>query len=802
MSTLFISRKATIRLAFVALVALQLAGCGSPEERAQRYYESGMKYLAAHDDAKAAVEFRNALRLKKDLMPAWRGLAETTEAAHDWQHLPSVLREILDLDPKDEATRLKLARFFLAAGDANASLKLVSESTDPNPNNNANLLALKAVISYKLKDKDTALHDAQAAIKIDPGNVDALIVLAADRLANNNPDGALQLLSTNPKTQDVDIGTQLLRLRIYEQQKDYAKIEALLKDLAQRFPENQAFPKQLVQLYMFQHRSDDAEKELRTIAAADPKNIQSGLDLIRFLFTAKGPAAARDEIVARINAGGDVFPYQLALAEFDYSQGKIDDSFKLLKTLGNSDSSTQAVTAKVMLAELNLRQKNVESAEKIVNDILSSDQRNVDALKLRASIRLDRGQVDEAISDLREALNDQPRSATLMLMLAAAYERGGAVDLADKQFADAMKASNFSPTVGLDYVAFLQRRGGADRAYDVLTELANRWPSNVQVLSALAGMKLSRQDWTGAQQIAETIKRLGNTGAISDQILGAALSGEHNTEASIAAFQNAAAAAPSAAQPMASLVGALVGAKQTDKAIVYLQSALKADPSNAEAYVLLGNIALAANTPDQAEKNFKAAIESQPKSDVGYQALSSLYVRQQKLDPALDAIQQGLTQQPNSGNLQLSLAGILELKGNYDGAISQYENMMKLQPGSLIVMNNLASLLADHRTDKASLDQAQALAVSLRESQIPQFKDTLGWVYYRQGDYRAAVPLLEEAAASLPTSALVHYHLGMSYLGAGQTAKASDQFKQALSQTTNNDLLASIKAGLKNTVTQ
>jgi len=802
MPTPFISRTATIRLVFVALVALQLAGCGSPEDRAQRYYQSGMKYLAAHDDAKAAIEFRNALRLKKDLMPAWRGLAETAEATHDLQHLVSVLREILDLDPKDEATRLKLARLLLAAGDANASLKLVSESTDPNADNNANLLALKAIISYRLKDKDTALHDAQAAIKIDPGNVDALVVLAADRLANNDPDGALQLLSTNPQTQDKDVGTQLFKLRIYLQQKDYTKAEALLKDLAQRFPENQAFPKQLVQLYTFQHRSDDAEKELRTIAAADPKNTQSGLDLIRFLYTVRGPAAARDEIVARINAGGDVFPYQLALAEFDYGQGKIDDSFNLLKTLGNSDSSTQAVTAKIMLAELNLRQKNVESAEKIVNDILSSDQRNVDALKLRASIRLDRGQVDEAIADLREALNDQPRSATLMLMLATAYERDGAIDLADKQFADAMKASNFSPTVGLDYVAFLQRRGGADRAYDVLTELANRWQSNVQVLSTLAGMKLSRQDWTGAQQIAEAIKRLGNSGAVSDQILGAALSGEHNTEASIAAFQNAAAAAPSAAQPMASLVGALVNAKQTDKAIAYLQSALKTDPSNAEAYVLLGDIELANNTPDQAEKSFKAAIESQPKSDVGYQALSSLYIRQQKIDAALDTIQQGLTQQPDSVNLQLSLSGIFELKGNYDGAISQYENMLKQQPGSLIIMNNLASLLADHRTDKASLDQAQTLAVSLRESQIPQFKDTLGWIYYRQGDFRASVPLLEEAAASLPSSPLVHYHLGMSYLGIGQTAKASDQFKQALSQTSDSDLLARIQAGLKNTVSQ
>ena len=54
--------------------------------------------------------------------------------------------------------------------------------------------------------------------------------------------------------------------------------------------------------------------------------------------------------------------------------------------------------------------------------------------------------------------------------------------------------------------------------------------------------------------------------AMSDQILGIALSGEHKYDASVTAFQSAAAAAPSAIQPLAGLVGAMVRAKQTDKA--------------------------------------------------------------------------------------------------------------------------------------------------------------------------------------------------------------------------------------------
>ena len=319
-------------------------------------------------------------------------------------------------------------------------------------------------------------------------------------------------------------------------------------------------------------------------------------------------------------------------------------------------------------------------------------------------------------------------------MLATAYERSGSIELADKQFADAMKASNFNANVGLEYVAFLRRRGGSDRADDVLAELANRWPKDTRVLTALAQAKLARQDWAGAQQTAEAIKRIGNSDVLADQILGAALSGEHKYDASIEALKNAVAAAPSSPQPMVALVTTMVQAKQTDRAIAFLQSVLKENPKSAEAYLLLGNIQLANNSFDEAEKDFKAAIEILPKNESGYQALATLYLKEKKPDAAAEVIQNALKDQPDNANLHLTLANIREFKGDYDGAISEYDNLLKLQPGSLIVINNLASLLADRRTDKASLDRAKSLAASLRDSAAPtvQRHRKVGWIIGRE----------------------------------------------------------------------
>ena len=152
--------------------------------------------------------------------------------------------------------------------------------------------------------------------------------------------------------------------------------------------------------------------------------------------------------------------------------------------------------------------------------------------------------------------------------------------------------------------------------------------------------------------------------------------------------------------------------------------------------------------PDQANTYFTAAITRQPKNIIGYRALGGP-VSQAKEHRRRD---EGHPGRPQGAAGQCRLAHVAcrhtGTEANYDGAISEYQYVLTQQPGSLVAANNLASLLADHRTDKASLEQAQSLATSLRKSQVPQFKDTLGWVTYRQGDYKSAVPLLEQAVAA------------------------------------------------------
>src|SRR5258708_28203945 len=102
----------TVRWALLLFAVLLLGSCASPEEKAQSYYERGMKLLSQQDYAKAGIEFKNALQLKKDLVGAWRGVLEIETHNRNYQALIPLLRTVVELDPQDLDAKLNLCRIM------------------------------------------------------------------------------------------------------------------------------------------------------------------------------------------------------------------------------------------------------------------------------------------------------------------------------------------------------------------------------------------------------------------------------------------------------------------------------------------------------------------------------------------------------------------------------------------------------------------------------------------------------------------------------------------------------------------
>ena len=149
-------------------------------------------------------------------------------------------------------------------------------------------------------------------------------------------------------------------------------------------------------------------------------------------------------------------------------------------------------------------------------------------------------------------------------------------------------------------------------------------------------------------------------------------------------------------------------------------------------------------------------------------------------------------------NLRLTWASLLINKGDNDAAIAVYEAILKDAPDTLLAANNLASLLIDNRTDKASLDRAATLSDALKASNVPQYQDTVGWVEYKLGKTADATQTLEAVTKQAPNLAAARYHLGMSYVAAGQAAQATEQFKTALNlEPDGTELKEKIRAAIK-----
>jgi len=163
----------------------------------------------------------------------------------------------------------------------------------------------------------------------------------------------------------------------------------------------------------------------------------------------------------------------------------------------------------------------------------------------------------------------------------------------------------------------------------------------------------------------------------------------------------------------------------------------------------------------------------------GYLALAHIYAATNRPQGMTQEYEAARSKFPEYLPTYILLAQVYEYVGNVDRARQTYQDALKVDPNSYQSLSNLARLYADHA---GSLTDALELAQKAKSEQPddPGVNDALGWVYYKQGLYRSAVPALESAVAKNPQAAKFQFHLGMAYLVAGQSEQAHTTLQTAL----------------------
>ncbi len=773
-----------LKYASIGFAALALVACGSAEDRAKAYYESGSRYLEQKDYVKAAIEFRNALKLKEDYADAWLGMSKIEENEQNWSRVVGDLNKVLEINPKHLEALENLSKFLLLAGDFPNALKNANTLYALQPDN-PDAMALKAAILMKLNERDAGLAEANKALKIKPNHSDATILVAADLIADKQFEGARTItdaaLTANPKS----LGLLLLRMRIAEIEKNVADQEKTIRAIVAANPDKEEFKDSLAVFLVKQKRTDEAEKVYRD-AVAGPDDVARNKRLVGFLLDTRGAAAAREELQALSKSAKDPFPYDLQLAELDYVDGKKSASLDALRALALQQKiSDNGIVARISLAEKLLANKEFVELEKTLADIIGNDAKNVSALKLRGAMNLEKGNAELALNDLREALNFDQNDPAIRLLLANAYERRASYDLAAKELADAFRVSKGNSDVGLTYAGFLLRRGSFDRAETVLTEIYTTSPRNRQVLSLLADLRMRKNDWKGAEALARIAKEQIGDADFADKIMGNVLANQGKFDESIAYLQRTAQATPTDIQPMFNLIRAYVSAGKLGEAESFAKSILEASPNSPNSHIINGAVQLAMQRIPEARASYETAVSKAPTDVQGYMALSEFHQSQQDLPSAVQVLQSALEKVGNKAEIQMALGGVFERSKKHEEAIAAYEAVVAAQPNSVIAVNNLVSLLTDFRDDQATLTRAAQMAIVLKDSPIPHFRETLGWSLVRQGDVKSGLPILEKTIGELENISAAQYHLGMAYSAEGAKSLAAKHLKIALNLEQN-----------------
>lgn len=796
--------------ALLLAATLMLSACDSAEERAEAYYQSGLALLAQGDEDRAMIEFRNVFDLNgfhKEARAAYAGLlvkrGNITEAYGQYLRL-------IEQYPDTPEARRDLAQMAILRGDWDEVERHGREAIRLAPaDRTAQAIGLALDYRSAALARDTAararvaeagqafLATPEAAAEVKPAGLPGanqlVRRLVIDQvLSGPSPQDALPEIEAAIAAEPQAIEFQMLKLRLLAQAEDVEGTGAQLKEMVRLFPENDEVKAAMIGWFLSQRDIDGAEAFLRAEAGEATADPEGHVAVIQLLEAARGPEAARAEITRLYEANTgtpNADLYGALLATLDFQAGKQDEGVAALEAIvSKAEPSDQTRRLKVMQARMLDATGNAVGARARVEEVLTEDPTQVEALKLRGAWRIEADDPGGAIVDLRAALDQAPRDPDILTLMAEAHERDGARDLAAERLALAVEVSGNRAQESLRYADFLMREGRTQPALSVLTDARRVSPGDARVLGALARIHLGEQAWPEAEEVATALRALGTpeAQATAQEIQAAILLGQDRLDEGLSALsalvgdQTAAGGDASGIRAVAAILETQIRAGRMAEARVYLDGILAERPDDQALRLMSAGLDALRGEVALAETQYRDLIARNPAAEPPVRLLYALLQSQGRGEEAAALVDTALAAQPQSGTLRWMKAGQLEAAGDIDGAIAIYEALYAEDTSNVIVANNLASLITTHKTDPASLDRAFAVARRLRGTDVPAFADTYGWIAFRRGDTAEALPYLELAAQGLPGDPLVQYHLALAYEALARPEDARRQFTAAL----------------------
>jgi tetratricopeptide (TPR) repeat protein len=759
------------------VAAVFLAACESPKERAFGYYDKAEAYFDAGDLVKAEIEVKNTLQILPKYPPARYLLANIAEARGDFPEMAQNLRIAVQADNEFVDARVKLGTLYIMGG----AVDLAQEQQEYFVANNIDTAAvriLNARIVAAAGDLEAARLELDAALEMEPDNSQALGLLASIA-ASTDLDSALELIDQGIASSDDDQSLRMLRINLLQQAGRSAEVDASYQQLLKDYPDQVAYGYQYARFLAEEGRIEEVEPVLLGIIDNDPENVQARLALVQFVANTRGQEAGEELLLEFVETSPDMYELRLALGRLYQTTERPDEAYEVYEFLIDAAPNEDAgLTAKARMGGILLGREETEQGAELLEEVLAVDTLNSDALLLRGALKVQQEDYRGAVSDFRSLLRKDPENKQALLLIARAHSAAEDTVLAIEAYQRVLAIYPNDQTVPLELARMLVQNRENDKAEALLRQRLQRAPADIRAARVLIAVLLSQEKDSKALAEAQRIGELEGLEAVGDFLQAAIYQSRGKYKEAVEYFKKSLEVQPTAREPLQGLVASLVQLDKMQEATAYLEKMTKDYPDNLYVKTLLGQVLAGSGDAVAAQEVFESTLDANNNWLPAYTALAGL--QGGDVGAQIDIYKRGLAAMPGSQELALLLGTAYERSGRIEDAITAYEDILAETPDLPAVANNLAALLADYRTDRASLERALEWSIQFKDSDNPAFLDTLGWVYYRLGDYKEALPYLKQAVDKAGQVPVLRYHLGMAYLAAGNTVNAKEELEAAL----------------------
>jgi tetratricopeptide (TPR) repeat protein len=392
---------------------------------------------------------------------------------------------------------------------------------------------------------------------------------------------------------------------------------------------------------------------------------------------------------------------------------------------------------RLQLAVLYSRDKNLDAAQKVLEDAVQALPKSVDPKLALVDFIDARRTHAQAEQTLRQFIEHEPDNYTLRLGLGSLQQRAKDDKEAIATYEEIVRRAGTEPDglIARNRLAAIAAAQGRDAdARKLVAEVLQKNPRDTDALARRAIIELADKDPASAIGDLRAVLRDHPQSVQAQRMLANAYVANGQSALAEQALHAALDVFPDDATTRLELARLLEQTQRGDEAVTLLEDSVRRAPADAAARAELIRAYLAKQDFDSARKSAEDLKTLLPMNGEGWYYAGMAAVGQKKIDEAQKELLHSLSLQPQATGPMTALARLYVALGQTPKAIELVKNASQLEPSNTQTLNLLGELyLSQHDTKHAveAFNRVTALA--------PQW-----WVPYRN---LAAVKLEEKDGA-------------------------------------------------------